>query len=404
MRCTPLTLSIISAVITGGMVSAAPAEKTFRYEVPHAWTRLQFPDCPVALAHTAEAVPRSVIALQRGLVHVLPVDRGSGEAPLFVDLREKLKTEIHFEGGLHSVIFHPGFTKNRRVFFSYSQSEPRRTVLSEMIVPEEEPFRADPATERIILEVPHQLADHYSGCLAFGPDGMLYWSIGDGGLRDDPLGMAQHPYLLQGKVLRLDVDHRSGSRAYSIPKDNPFVARQEWRGEIYALGFRNPWGMTFDPQTGALWLADVGQELYEEINVVRRGGNYGWGERDGPSRLLAKVDRPQTSGPYADPIYSYTHTSGDGICIVGGCVYRGKKMAALRGCYLYGDWGYGKIYALRPDAKLSQPDIVKLLYTRNESVERFNPTCITTDARGEPLVLNHSGWIHSLVVVADNVR
>ena len=381
--------------------SAVRAGPPVHYEVPHAWTHLRFSDCPVVLAHTPEAVPRSVVALQRGLVQVLPDDRESAESPVFLDLRDKLKTEIHFEGGLHAIAFHPNFAKNRRVFLSYSLSEPRRTVLSEMTVPDDAPFRADPSTERVILEAPHQLADHYSGCIVFGPDGMLYWSIGDGGFRDDPFGMGQHPFFLQGKVLRLDVDHRSGARAYSIPKDNPFVGKQEWREEIYALGFRNPWGMCFDPQTGALWLADVGQEIYEEINIVRRGGNYGWGERDGPSRLVAKSEKPQAGGPYLDPIYTYTHTSGDGICIVGGSLYRGKNHAALRGCYLYGDWGYGKVYALRPDAKLTQPESVKLLFTRNESVERFNPTCITTDAKGEPLILNHSGWIHSLVARSD---
>src|SRR5690606_27060796 len=106
---------------------------------------------------------------------------------------------------LHAVVFHPGFAENRRVFLSYSQSNPRRNVLSEMLVPEGT-FAADPSSERVLLEIPHQLADHFSGSMAFGPDGMLYYAVGDGGLRDDPMGMAQHPFLLQGKILRLDVN------------------------------------------------------------------------------------------------------------------------------------------------------------------------------------------------------
>ena len=365
------------------------------YQLTKAWTQLQFPDCPVVYAHTAGDQPKQIVALQRGLIKVLPDDRSSSDSPVFLDVREQLRDEIHFEAGVHGVAFHPDFEKNRRVFLSYSQSEPRRNVLSEFTV-QKNPFRADPATERIILEVPHQLADHFSGSLTFGPDGCLYWSIGDGGLRDDPHGSAQHPFLLQGKILRLDVDHRSGRRAYSIPDDNPFVGQQEWRAEIYALGFRNIWGMSFDSKSGALWAVDVGQDMFEEINVIHPGGNYGWGERDGNERLLAKQARPEIPGNYISPLHVYSRAQSEGICIVGGAVYHGEKLPELNDCFLYADWGYGKVWALRPNEALNAVEENELLVKRDEDGERFNPTGLYLDTKGEPLILSHSGWLHSL--------
>jgi glucose/arabinose dehydrogenase len=366
------------------------------YALDKAWTKVQFPDCPVSYAHTGGPDPQQVVALQRGMIHVLPKDRDGPEATVFLDLRQRLKEEIHFEAGMHGVAFHPDFARNRRVFMSYSQSEPRRSVLSEFTV-QMDPFRADPATERIILEVPHQLADHFSGCLLFGPDGYLYWSIGDGGLRDDPYRTAQHPFLLNGKLLRLDINVRSGSRAYSIPPDNPFVTKQEWRPEVYAYGFRNIWGMAFDSKTGTLWAADVGQDIHEEVNVIVPGGNYGWSERDGPERLLSRQTQPEIAGDYIPPLLSYSRAQGAGICITGGAVYRGAKHSELTGCYLYGDWGYGKVWALKPDAALKKVESNVLLVQRDEQGERFNPTLISLDTEGEVLVLSHTGWLHGLV-------
>jgi len=381
--------------ISAALALAASTLMAEPYRLNKAWTKIQLPDCPVAYAHSGGESPQQVVALQRGLVQLMPTDRDAAEASVFLDLRQRLKEELHFEAGIHGVAFHPDFAKNRRFFISYSHSEPRRSVLSEFTVLPE-PFRADPATERIILEVPHQLADHFSGNVVFGPDGFLYWSIGDGGLRDDPYRSAQHPFLLQGKVLRLDVNVRSGSRSYSIPADNPFVGKQEWHPEVYAYGFRNIWGMAFDALTGTLWAADVGQDLFEEINVIRPGGNYGWSERDGPSRLLSRQEQAEVPGDYIPPLHAYARADGDGICIVGGVVYRGQKHSELHGSYIYGDWGYGKIWALRPDESLTDVESNTLLVKRDDEAERFNPTLICADADGEVLVLSHTGWLHGL--------
>lgn len=384
------------------------AQDSAGWAVPLAWETLRLPDCPVSIAHAWGETPRSLVVCQRGMVYLLPEDRASNDQEVFLDFRERLKEEIHFEAGLHALAFHPDFARNGRFYLTYSQSDPRRCVLSEMCIApgwgQGEPLRAVPATERVLLEVPHMLGDHYSGSIAFGPDGCLYWGIGDGGFRDDPKHTAQHPFLLQGKILRLDVDRRTGARAYAIPRDNPFVNDQAYRPEIYAMGFRNPWILSFDPPTGDLWMSDVGQDLHEEVNVVRAGGNYGWAERDGPARLLVRESAPQPDEPYVDPLHSYSRVNGDGICIVGGFVYRGDRLTALQGCYLFGDWGYGKVWALRPDVERARAESVELLHARegDSEDERFNPTAIFPDRDGEPLILSHTGKIHTLAPKAGN--
>lgn len=390
---------LLFIIVLVGPVLSATAQTL--YELKPVYPELTFPDCPVGVAHTDEDPPRSIVALQRGLVHVLPEDRASATSRVFLDLRPQLKEEFHFEAGLHAVVFHPDFARKRLVYLSYSQSNPRRNLLTEMRVPEGT-FAADPSSERILLEIPHQLADHFSGSMAFGPDGMLYYAVGDGGLRDDPMGMAQHPFLLQGKILRIDINTpEEDGRPYLIPTDNPFVGKQEWRGEIYALGFRNPWGISFDPHTGNLWAADVGQDFHEEINWITSGGNYGWSERDGTERLAARKDLPPVipEVPYIDPVHRYSRLDGDGICIVGGMLYRGTKLKSLTGCYLYADWGMGKIWAMRPPEQPGERATeIRLLYQASEV--GFNPTLICPDKEGEPLILNHRGWLGELVEVS----
>ncbi len=396
MHLSPLSLAYILVSLFAPSLRAQTA-----YTLQKAYPNVQFPQCPVSLAFSPEKIPQAVVPLQRGMVHTLPLDRNASEAPVFLDFKDKLKEEFHFEAGFHSIVFHPEFATNRRVFLSYTQSNPRRNVLSEMTVPDAVPLAADPASERIIMEIPHQLADHYSGSMAFGPDGMLYYAVGDGGLRDDPLGMAQHPFLLQGKILRIDIGDPAGARSYLIPGDNPFVEKQEWRGEIYALGFRNPWGLSFDPLNGDLWAADVGQDRFEEINRVTRGGNYGWGERDGRERLQSRenLPPPDATTVFIDPVHTYSRFDGEGICIVGGMVYRGTKLPGLKGCYLYADWGVGKIWALPVSTTPSEtPNKAQLLYQTTEP--GFNPTGIFPDENGEPLVLNHHGWIGQLVEIS----
>lgn len=367
------------------MVSTALAQPVLNL-VP-AFPRLTFDDNATASAVVPQSTGRVVVALQRGQVRVLPEDRNSVEAPLFLDLREKMKEETDFEEGIHGIAFHPRFSETRRVYLCYSQRGPRRTILSEFMVPEGDDFKADPRTERVVLEYPHPLGNHWGGGIAFGPDGYLYLGIGDGGLRDDPYRLAQNLWSLHGKILRLDIDKRSPGLGYGIPKDNPFADKQEIRGEIWASGFRNPWGMAFDSANGALWCADVGQDKWEEVNLVKKGGNYGWSERDGPERFEPRPAASQDESAFVGPLHSYPHS--DGVSVTGGYVYRGERLAGLKNCYLFGDWGMGKLWTLNEAAAAGRPPEVTLIHPTRGNRTAINPTVIARDGDGEPLIFSH---------------
>jgi glucose/arabinose dehydrogenase len=187
--------------------------------------------------------------------------------------------------------------------------------------------------------------NHDGGTLCFGPDGYLYVALGDGGLQMDPHDNGQNLNLLFGKILRIDVDHKADGLPYAIPPDNPFVGRSDARPEIWAYGLRNVWRMAFDRATGQLWAGDVGESLFEEIDLIQRGGNFGWSRREGLHPFGAKG---QSAGKeFIDPIWEYRHDVG--ACIIGGCVYRGRRLPELSGYYVYADYTNGKLWALRYD-------------------------------------------------------
>lgn len=275
------------------------------------------------------------------------------------------------ERGLLCVALHPGFQANRRLFLTYTA--PRRDSaptnfdctlrLSEFALPQGNSLRIDPATEKVILEVDKPYFNHNGGRIAFGPDGLLYLSAGDGGgpkgcdLGDGhaPEGNGQNTRTFLGKILRIDVNGREGQHAYAIPRDNPFADAREGLPEIYAYGVRNPWSLTFDRGGDrALYIADVGQMRWEEVDIIKKGGNYGWPLREGFDGFNREhPELPPTSRPtqgargetLLDPIAVYKNASGFkgdpealGICVTGGYVYRGKALPELAGHYVYGDW------------------------------------------------------------------
>jgi len=351
-------------------------------------------DSPVTLASLPDAGGEQVIAMQRGEFCALRLD-GSGMWRPFLDFRAKMKGLVLFEEGVHGIAFHPRFAENRLFYLSYSQNEPRRTVISEMRASTDPTPDALPETERILLEIPQPLADHWGGHLAFGPDGCLYIALGDGGLRNDPYRLAQNPWVLQGKILRIDVNNRSGTLPYAIPADNPFAKVQTVRQEIFALGFRNPWGLSFDARSGQLWCADVGQDLWEEINRVESGRNYGWSDRDGPVKSAFHTHSYLPDTTTTDPVHAYTRMRGEGICIVGGLLYRGQKLPRLNGAFVFADWGYGTVWALGIDPASGLPTRRSVLH-RKDSEHKFNPTLVTADVDGEPVLLSQDGALYRL--------
>lgn len=351
-------------------------------------------DSPVMLATLPDNSGEQVLAMQRGEFCAVRLD-GSGQWRPFLDFREKMKGLVLFEEGVHGIAFHPRFAENRLFYLSYSQNEPRRTVISEMRATNTTEPEAMPETERILLEIPQPLADHWGGHIAFGTDGCLFIALGDGGLRDDPYRLAQNPWVLHGKILRIDVNSRTGALPYAIPEDNPFAKEQAVRHEIYALGFRNPWGLSFDAHSGQLWCADVGQDLWEEINLVGRGANHGWSDRDGPTKSVFHEHGYLPNLATTDPVHAYTRMRGEGICIVGGLLYRGKKLPKMDGSFVFADWGYGTVWALMMDPQTRMPVRRSVLH-RREAEHKFNPTLVTADAEGEPVLLSQEGALYRL--------
>ena len=288
------------------------------------------------------------------------------------------------EMGLLGIAFHPRFNENRRFFLDYTVKKNGRikTIIAEYKV---SPENRDVALRdgRVILEItqpPH--TNHKGGQLAFGPDGFLYIGVGDGGGAGDPHNNAQNANSLLGKILRINVDH---GWPYSTPPDNPF-GYGSGKAEIWAWGLRNPWRFSFDRKTGRLFCADVGQNNYEEIDLIEGGKNYGWNIMEGfhcyPPK---KTDCPEAG--LALPIFEYDHSIG--ICIIGGNVYHGKAIPGLEDAYIFGDYGTKKIWTLRPSGT---GWVQRELARSPEPISSFGE-----DEDGEIYVAGYWGTVYQLV-------
>ncbi|MEE3220513.1 MAG: PQQ-dependent sugar dehydrogenase, partial [Planctomycetota bacterium] len=244
---------------------------------------------------------------------------------------------------------HPQFQQNGYFYVAYildpAKNEPHGTRLVRFQVDPKNPLDGDRATEKLLLTWPS--GGHNGGCLKFGPDGYLYVCTGDSsGLNDEAL-TGQDLGNVSGAILRIDVDPEEGGGPYAVPDDNPFVATKGARPEIWAYGLRQPWKISFDRKTGDLWTGNVGQDLWEQIFIVERGGNYGWSVMEG-SRPF-RPDRPRGPSPFVQPIVEHDHAEFRSI--TGGFVYHGSRLQDLTGAYVYGDYDTGKIWMLRYDRR-----------------------------------------------------
>ena len=256
------------------------------------------------------------------------------------------------EEGLLSVTLDPAFPSRPYLYAYYSAaSGQRRTVLSRFEVAADS---ASLASELVILQIPQPFSNHNGGAARFGPDGLLYLGVGDGGSGGDPQGNGQNTATLLGSVLRLDVSNASAAAPYAVPPSNPFVG-SAGADEIWAYGFRNPWRMAFDAATGELWAGDVGQNQIEEIDVVRAGGNYGWNRLEG--RDCYQPSSGCSSAGTVLPVATYSHQFG--CSVTGGVVYRGSAIGHLAGHYVYGDFCSGRIWALPASGGVSPVEIAR---------------------------------------------
>ena len=309
--------------------------------------------------------------------------------PPYLDIRERI--ESGGEKGLLSVAFHPGFTGNGRLFLNSTRREndKLKTLVTELRATPDF-SRADPATERVLLKIKQPFDNHNGGQIAFGPEGFLYVGMGDGGGGNDPSGNAQNPAVRLGKMLRIDVDRTSGNKAFAIPADNPFTGISGFHPAIWALGFRNPYRFGFDAATGELYAGDVGQGAREEIDLVVRGGNYGWNVLEGTLCTPGVSDPDCDTSGFVSPIAEYDHDGG-GCAVSGGFVYRGAKVPGLCGAYLYGDFCTGEVFALRQSGGRRTAGPVRLLDT-DLRASSFGIT-----RKGELRVVDYGGTIYKLV-------
>ena len=270
----------------------------------------------------------------------------------FIDVDAHFDLNTSSEGGLLGMAFHPDFASNREVFLSWTEGSPMVSIVAR--------FRSldggqtlDPGSREDVVRVNQEFTNHNGGQIAFGPDGFLYIGFGDGGSGGDPNNRAQDTRNLLGAMLRIDVD---GAAPYAIPPDNPFAGGPRCPAdhtsstscpEIYAWGLRNPWRWSFDRATDELWAGDVGQNAREEIDVIERGGNYGWDCREGTAAHSAAAPSCAAATGLIDPVHDYGRTLG--FSVTGGYVYRGVALPALAGAYVFGDFGSGRIWRLDDD-------------------------------------------------------
>jgi glucose/arabinose dehydrogenase len=336
---------------------------------------------PVQILSRSDQPENLYVLEQPGRIVILDRNRPDMTEPeVFLDIRPGVRMKNN-EEGLLSMAFSPDVAEDGDFYLYYSASSPRRSLLSRFSIGDD--GVADPDSEEILLEIEQPWGNHNGGAVVFGPDGMLYLSIGDGGAANDPMNHGQNLETLLGSVIRIDPSQSDGDRPYAVPSDNPFVGREDARPEIWAYGLRNIWRMSFDRETGKLWGGDVGQNKYEEVDLIESGGNYGWRIREGAHPFRADESAPE-GVELVDPVVEYPRR--DGISITGGHVYRGVQRAEAVGVYLYADYRSGRIWGIRADDGKLTRGPVQVAKLRNSLISSFGE-----DSDGELWICTFEG-------------
>ena len=370
------------------------------YELRRAFPNLTFSN-PLDVT-VIPGTNRIAVAEQFGKVYSFPNDENCRKADLLIDIFAQVRgnwENIPFCKGpsnVYGVTFHPQFQKNHYVYICYvmdfhppdgrpplTPKDQEGSRVSRFTVSDTDPPRIDPKSEQIVIT--WYSGGHNGGCVKFGNDGYLYISTGDGADPDPPdkFNTGQDIGDLLSSVLRIDVDHPSGDKPYSIPKDNPFVNMPGARPEVWCYGLRNPWRMNFDRKTGNLWIGDVGWELWESVCCGKPGGNYGWSIMEGPNPVHPDGNRGPT--PIIPPLVALSHA--EAASLSGGLVYRGKKLPELYGHYIFGDWQTRLLWA----AKCVGPQEDQLEPHRTISETDQKIVAFGDDQNGEPIIVDHGG-------------
>jgi putative heme-binding domain-containing protein len=336
--------------------------------------------------HQIPGLSNSFLVLhQKGMIWMMEKSASGESKTVFSDLTNEVFSD-RGPNGLLDLAFHPKFRENRKYYLDYQVFE--EGTVATIIV--EKKFTADFKSDdgqppRRIMKIVSVAEDHSGGHLEFGPDGFLYIIMGDTGPHTDPNGHAQNLQLLLGKLLHIDVDHTEGRLAYAIPADNPFRGQADARPEIWAYGFRNPWRFSFDSLTGDLWLADVGEDRVEEVDLVHRGENYGWNVYEGFEPFSNQYRKEGRQ--FTPPVFAYKRKYG--ISVTGGYVYRGDKRSSFYGVYLCGDYNSKRIFGLtQENGKLKS---VRQIGSIPQGLVSFG-----TDEAGRIYVVGYEGMIYQL--------
>ncbi len=336
-----------------------------------------------------------VMEQHKGRVFIVDLKTGEWSKEPFLDAGDLIVTKGN-EEGLLGLAFDKDFTKNGRYYVNYTDKKEQTKIVRYI---SKDGITTDPSTAEEILVYPSEFSNHNGGWIGFGPDGYLYIANGDGGSGNDPKNRAQDLGSLLGKILRIDVSPEKG---YKVPADNPFVGKADAKPEIWAYGVRNPWRNSFDRETGDFWMADVGQNVWEEINFVPKGkgggANFGWRPREGAVATPTGNVGGEVPGAY-EPIYVYKHGMGEkeGMSVTGGYVYRGSAVPELKGRYLFADYQNPRIWSFKvQDGKADDfQDHTKALQPEGGRINLISS--FAEDNNGELFVLDHTGVVYQIV-------
>ncbi len=343
----PTVLALCSGQSATPPTAPAPEESIPQIRMERVWPEAKFKR-PIQVVARPDRDDRLYVIEQAGRAIEMDPANVACVGTCILDIKAPVQDKFN-EQGLLSLAFHPKFKENGLVFVWYTASKPERNVLARLKASADGTL--DPASLEALLEVPDPAWNHNGGTLLFGSDGYLYLSTGDGGAGNDPWGNGQNLDGLLASVLRIDVDHPSDGKLYGIPADNPFVGKSGARPEKFAMGLRNVWRMSFDRKTGELYGGDVGQNAYEEIDIIVKGGNYGWRPREGVHATPGVPDSSESSAAFIDPIAEYPRH--DGVSVTGGFVSRCARYPSIDGVYFYADYESGTMWGLRAkDGKL----------------------------------------------------
>jgi glucose/arabinose dehydrogenase len=360
-----------------------------QYNFEVAFPNLTFSSA-INLQNANDGTDRIFVVEQAGKIKVFQNQKDVTAAKIFLDITDRVTSGG--ETGLLGLAFHPNYKNNGYFYVNYTAPNPLHTVISRFTISNTNPDSTDKNSEVILLTYNQPYSNHNGGSLAFGPDGYLYIGAGDGGSGGDPQNNAQNITSLLGKILRIDVDNPQQQLNYGIPQDNPFAdsTNANIKKEIFAWGLRNPWKFSFDSEAGSLWCGDVGQDAWEEVDIIQSGKDYGWRCYEGnhPYNLT------DCNGIYESPIWEYSHSLGSAI--IGGYVYRGKKVPELYGKYIYGDYSSARVWSLEYDG--INPTVNTQITTASSSISSFG-----VDENNELYLVSLDGKIYGFTPTITNV-